>query len=410
MFHGYRRNLAEYESLRFRVAAPPRNAPGSQQKPAVAPPDQPFRVGVFTTEDNDYDQTLTMTAALQQYPTYTVTPNGWSRGFWFLITAATVGNAATTAFAADAPFNAAFQIKLTDVGGREIFGPLGGYDWMTTVNLGAYQNVGDPRADPVFSVTSGGGGTGGSFTMCLYLPLEVVNRDALGAVENKSSSSTFKIYLTLNTGAAVYTTAPTALPPVRVRILSDGYTEPDATDAMGRTLAQGPPAAGSVQYWTNENLAQNAGNFTYNITTGLGYPIRMIIVKILDGSNTRSGGDANWPDPATFKLGKVQLFQRYKQFWISRMAKTYGFFPKDVNGATLTVDGGLVRENGVFPIWMNQDFDLAPGSELRNGYLVTKTGNVLQLTGALGGSGTVFMTVNYVIPVNKDAASLRAGK
>jgi hypothetical protein len=408
MFHGYRRNMGEYESVRYRTAAPPRQTESKQAAPA--PPDQPFRVGVFTTEDNDYDQTLTMTAALQQYPTYTVTPNGWSRGFWFLITAATAGNAATTAFAADAPANAVFQIKLTDVGGREIFGPLGGYDWLTVVKLGAYQNIGDPRADPVFSVTAGAGGTGGSFTMCLYLPLEVVQRDALGAVENKSSSSTFKIYVTLNTGASVYTTAPTTLPPVRIRILSDGYTEPDTLDAMGRPLAQGPPAAGSVQYWTNENLAENAGNFTYNITTGLGYPIRMIIVKILDGSNTRSGGDTNWPDPATFKLGKVQLFQRYKQFWISRMSKMYGFFPKDVNGQTVTVDGALTRENGVFPIWFNQDFDLMPGSELRNGYLVTKTGNVLQLTGSLGGSGTVFMTVNYVIPVNKDAASLRAGK
>lgn len=373
------------------------------QQAAQAPPPQVFRVGTYETELPDYDNPVTMLTGTAAFPTYTVTPTGWLRGFWFLFECVAAGNSANVAFKADAPFCAVNKITFKDVGNREVFGPLGGFDWETVMKFGGYFEIGDPRSDPTFSVTTGNGSAGGSFTMVMYLPIEAVSRDALGDIENKSSSSAYKIECVLEGSTAVYTTAPTALPTVRLRITSDSYTEPAAADAMGRPLAQAPPAAGTMQYWTSENIALNAGSAKYLLNNGIGYPIRNIIFKLVDSTGSRAQGDADWPDPVTFTFGQVQLFQRFTKLWISRMGKNFGL-------TSAATDASLGRENGVYPVWFNKDFGFKPGVELRNSYLVTKTGNTLQWAGTIGGTGThtLYAAVNYLVPPGNDAARLRA--
>lgn len=386
-------------------AATAAKARPGQAQPQAAPPPQIFRVGVYDTELPDYDQNVTMITSTVNYPTYTVTPTGWLRGFWFLFECTTSGNSANVAFKSDAPFNAVNKITFKDVGNREVFGPLGGYDWETVMKFGGYFEVGDARSDPVFSVTTGTGGTGGSFTMVMYLPIESVQRDSLGDIENKSSSSAYKIEVVLEASGVIYSTAPSTLGSVRLRITSDSYTEPAAADSMGRPLAQAPPAAGTMQYWTSENIALNAGAAKYLLNNGLGYPIRNIIFKLVDSTGSRAQGDADWPDPVTFTFGQNQLFQRITKLWISRMAKNYGL-------TSATVDSSLGRENGVYPVWFTRDFGFKPGAELRNALLVTKTGNTLQWAGTIGGSGThtLYVAVNYLVPPGNDAARLRASR
>lgn len=380
-----------------------RPAAGKQQAPA--PPPQIFRVGVYAAETNDYDEQRTMATSTGNFPNYTLTPDGWHRGLWFLVECTTAANAATVAFQADGPFSAIDKVTFKDVGNREIFGPLSGYDWLNVMKFGGYHEIGDPRSDPVFSATTGAGATGGSFTFVMYLPAEIVQRDALGDIENKSSSSSFRVETVLAASTSVYSTPPTTLGTVRLRIVEDGYTEPEAADGMGRPLAQAPPAAGTLQYWATENDALNVGAAKYLIQNGLGYSIRHINFKLLDSTGSRATGDADWPDPVTFSFGKVQLFQRYKKIWISKMAKDYGL-------TSTSTDVSLGRELGVFPVWFTKDFGLRPGQELRNGYLNTKPGNVLQWAGTIGGSGahTLHVAVNYVIPPGNDPARLRAAR
>ena len=154
------------------------------QAAAAAPPPQVFRVGVYETELPDYDNPVTMLTSTVQFPGYTVTPTGWLRGFWFLFECTTAGNSANVTFKPDAPQCAVQKITFKDVGNREVFGPLGGYDWSCTMKLGGYFEIGDLRSDPTFNATTGTGGAGGSFTMVMYLPIEVVGRDALGDIEN----------------------------------------------------------------------------------------------------------------------------------------------------------------------------------------------------------------------------------
>jgi len=380
----------------------PTKAP-AKAAPAVA--SQPFRVGVYEQETNDYDEGKVMLTSDTSFPNYTLSPNGWLRGLWFMFQHTTSGNAATVAFKADGVFAAVKKVTFKDVGNREVFGPMGGYDWLTVMKFGGYHNIGDPRSDPMYSATTGAGATGGSFAFTMYLPIEVVNRDALGDIENKSASSAYKVEVVLAQSSDVYSTAPTTLGTVRLRIVEDGYNEPEAVDMMGRALAQAPPAVGSTQYWATESDAVNAGSAKYLIQNGLGYSIRNIIFKLVGADGLRATGDADWPDPLTFSFGKVQLFQRYKSIWVTKMARDFGL---NVTGT----DVSMGREAGVFPVWFTKDFGLAPGNELRNAYLNTKPGNVLQWAGSIGGSGshTLYTTVNYVVPPANDPGRLRASR
>lgn len=391
-------------------------AKGGQAQAQV--PSWPFPTGVLRSENPDYDQSKAMAGTAVQMPNYTLEPTGWLRGLEFQVDITVAGNVTNVvAFAADGPFNAINKITFKDTGNREVFGPLGGYDWMTIDKFGAYANVADPRADLSFTQTVGAVGTGGSASFILYLPLELVARDALGTVENKSDNTAWKAEIWIEGTTVVYpSVAPSTTPTVRIRITEDSYTEPAATSGGGRPFADTPPRVGTLQYWVQEASAGLSGTNQYNLDNGIGYPIRNLIYKLVRSAGTRANGDADWPDPVTLTYGKVQLFQRYKNLWISKIGRSYGANPPTTTTAagvtTANVDTAGGRENGVFPVWFTDDFDIAPGSELRNGYLVTKTGTVLKWKGTLVGGNTDILNVlsNYVIPPNNDYYSLLSGR
>lgn len=388
--------------------------PGTKQGQAPPVRKQPFPVGVLKVENPDYDQSLTQTTGTQQFPNHSFEPTGWLRGLWFQFDMTVTGQSTNSVtFTGDTPFAVVNKFTLKDVGNREVFGPMGGYDWMTTNKFGGYFEVGDPRADIAYSATTGTGSTGGSFTFLLYVPLELVGRDALGAVENKSSSSAWKAELFMDSQANTYGQVPSVQGSLRVRVTEDAYTEPAAADEHGRPLSQTPPAVGTLQYWVTENsggIGGASGTLNYNLDNGIGYSIRNILYKLLRSGTSRANGDADWPDPVTVTYGKVQLFQRYKTTWISKMSRAYGFTIQP-GGTTNTADTPLNRENGVFPVWFTDDFTPQPGAELRNGYLNTKTGTVLKWKGTLGASASADQLnalINYVIPPGNDPGRLRA--
>ena len=380
-----------------------------QAAPAPAAP-WPFPAGVLRIENPDYDQTKVQTAAAQQFPNYTLEPTGWLRGLWFQFDMTVTGQATNSVtYSKDNPFSVVQKFTFKDTGNREVFGPLGGYDWMTIDKFGGYHTIGDPRADQTFVATTGTGSTAGTFTFCLYMPLELVNRDSLGTTENKSDNSAWKAELFMDSQANTYNQVPSVMGSLRVRITEDGYTEPEMAAPSGRPFSSTPPLPGTLQYWVSENAILPSGAAPYNLVNGISYPIRNLIFKAVDvAAGTRAGGDTAWPDPVTLTYGKVQLFQRYKTTWISKMSRAYGL--SGAAGAAATVDTAMQRESGVFPVWFNDDFDYSPGNELRNGYLNTKTGTVLKWKGTLGASVTLFVAVNYVIPPGNDYYALLSGR
>lgn len=384
---------------------------GAAQKGGNTPPARPypFPVGVYESGVQDYEAALTQTAAPQQFPVWNISPTGWLRGLWFDFTMTTAANAATVVFNADpiaGGFSGVQKVILYDLGGEVVIS-LAGYEWLVINKFGGYFEVGDPRADLTFSQTAGAGGTGGSYHFLLYLPFEVVARDALGVVQNESKPG-WKVELWADSSTQTYTTAPTTLGSLRCKGFPDSYTEPAAAAPNGRPFAQTPPLPGSLQYWKSENNGLPSGNAKYDLSNGIGFPIRNIIYYARDASNsTRATADGNWPDPVTLLIGNINYFTRSKNLWIGKMSRAFGLAAV---GATVpSVDTAQGRENGVFPVWFTTDMDGHPGDELRFKYIDTQVNSLIRWQGSNGAALTLYALVNWIATPSKNRYALISG-
>jgi hypothetical protein len=386
-------------------------APSGANAKQAPPAPLPFRVGA-QPEDN-VDLTLaavTLTTATQPLTTYHPSAESFLRGVWISVTGTTATNAATVVFQGDAPFVAIQSISFTDVQQRFITGPLSGYDLHVINKFGGYMFVNDPRADVTYVATAGvGAGLGGSFTFNLYLPLEFDCRTGMGSLVNKSTASTFSVNVTLNTLASVYSTLPTNPPSVAVTFSQEAYLQPAGADAQGNPLSQSPQAIGSTQYWSRSVVggagALSLGGFqNIQLQGGLGFPIRTIALEVYDASNsTRATGDTDFPSPLLLTYKGVQLFNRVKSLWKTKMGRWYGL-------TSATADTALGVENGIYVQPFNLDNTNQPGSAmLGNGMLQTNTGTVLAISGSMVASATIYELCNWIVPANGNPGSIRAG-
>lgn len=376
----------------------PKQSGAKNAAPAVRP--YPFPVGVYESTVQDYDNTVTLAATPVLAPLWNVSPTGWARGYWldFLFTSTT---GTVTAATGDMPFAGIQKITIYDLGGEVVLQLLG-YEWLVMQKFGGYFNVGDPRADLTYTYVTGAGGT---THFIGYLPYEVVVRDALGTVQNESKPG-WKVEIWLD--AAGIAQAASTAGNVRVRGYIDSYTEPAAAAPNGRPFSQTPPLPGSLQYWKSENVSLPSGTVKYDLTNGVGFPIRNLIYYVRDaGNSTRATADGNWMDPATLLVGNINFFTRSKNLWISKMSKDYGMV--GYGGAPPAADTAMGRENGVFPVWFTKDMDLAVGAELRFKYLDTQVNSLIRLTGSMGGTTTFFVLANWLATPSKNRYALISG-
>lgn len=385
---------------------------GAVQKGGNAAPARPypFPVGVYESGVQDYENVLTQTAAPQQFPVWNVSPTGWMRGMWFDFTITTAANAATVVFNVDPTaggFSGCQKVILYDLGGEVVLS-LAGYEWLVMNKFGGYFDVGDPRADLTFSQTAGvGGGLGGSAHFIFYLPFEAVARDGLGVVQNESKPG-WKVELWADSSAQTYSTPPTSLGTIRVRGFLDSYTEPAAAAPNGRPFAQTPPLPGSLQYWKSESNPIPSGNAKYDLSNGIGFPIRNVIYYARGaGDSLRATGDTNWADPATLLIGNINYFTRSKNLWISKMSRAFGL--SNLGATSPAVDTAQGRENGVFPVWLTQDMSSHPGDELRFKYIDTQVNSLIRIQGTFGAALTLYAMVNWMATPSKNRYALISG-
>jgi hypothetical protein len=384
--------------------------PGQGNAPPLRP--FPFPVGVYESAVIDYDNSAQQQTTPVQFPIWNLSPTGWLRGVWYDFNMVTSANAAATAFVLDPTaggFMGIQKIILYDLGG-EVVVSLSAYEWLNMNKFGGYFEVGDPRADFTASQTPGAGGTGGSFHWMLYVPLEAVRRDSLGVVQNESKPG-WKIEVWMDSSTQTYSVSPTTLGTLRIRGTIDSYTEPASAAPNGRPFMQAPPLPGTLQYWKSESATLPSGNAKYDLTNGVGFPIRNIIYYARDaGNSTRATADGNWPDPATLLIGNVNYFTRLKNLWISKMAKEYGFSPYNATLWTVVApDIAQGRENAVFPVWFTSDLDAHPGDEARFKYLDTQVNSLVRFQGTFGAAVTFFALVNWLATPSKNRYALIGG-
>lgn len=383
--------------------APPANRPGGngngggQQRQQVQP--RPFVAGTRRVDKATYDNTRTLTVSTQDLPVYECDPNGYLRGMYLLVECTTAANAATVTFAANGPFNVIDTITFNDTNNKPIIGPLNGYDLYLCVKYGGYAFIDDAKLSPIYSVTAGAGATGGSFAFVLPLPVEISRRDGLGSLTNKSASSTFDVTIRLAANATVYGTPPTSAGSVRVRIQQWGWMDPNATDMRGRPVAQNPPANGTTQFWAKQSYVLNSGAVNFRLQ-GLDSLIRNMVFMLVDNANSRTQGDADWPDPFNLQYETTQPIARLRSIWRHMIAEMFGY--------TGTADAANGRDLGVYPEVFDYDFAAKPGGESRLGYLPASSATNLSINGSIGGSGshTLYVLVNKIVPANGDPMAL----
>lgn len=363
---------------------------------------RPFVAGTRRIDEPIYDSTASIAAGSVDLPSLEVDPNGFLSGLWILVEATTAGNAAATAFQADGPFNALDLINFQDTNSQPLVGPMNGYDMMLVDKYGGYAFQGDPKASPIYSATTGAGATGGSFTFILWVPAELVRRDALGALPNKSASSTFSLNLRLAPSATIYSTAPTNAASVRVRVLLEGWQDPNVADIRGNPVTPNPPGVQTTQYWHKQNYTLSSGAMNQRLQ-GIDSLVRNLIIVARDENNARAQGDTEFPDPFTLLYETSQIVNRGRTFWRHFIASHYGY--------TAAAEAANGRDNGVYPLTFCQDFGLKPGAETRLGYLPVSSATNLVMSGTIGGAGAnnYALLVNKVVPAGGDPLQLTGG-
>lgn len=370
-------------------------AAGGAKKPVML---RPFRVGVQVVDDEPYDVTVTMNASTQALtPQYEIPSTGFLNGVFILVEATVTSSTATATststgvgvLAADGPYNCIDNITFTDTNNSEIVGPIGGWDLYVINKWGGYAFQDDPEVNTdLFTSTTNAtasSSAAGSFSFVLRIPVELVPRDALGSLPNKSSSTPFKVKTTLAAIGTVFANSATVGPSVRFRMTPESYWEPTATDGSGNPVADQPPGVNTTQYWNKTDYTVNVGSFSTLLTNSVGFPVRNLGFVLRDSNLSRSQGESDWPDPFKLQLQSNVIVDRIKKLWKARMTRDFNYL------AAGDAAGG--KDNGLYWLPFNKDFGPKPGWESRRAYLRTTDGMRMQAKGTIGGSGTHTLTV-----------------
>jgi hypothetical protein len=381
------------------VQANPGTGKGAEKKVQL----RPFRIGVQVIDDEPYDVTVTLGAGAQSLtPQYEVPSTGFLNDIYLLVENVVTSNTATATststgvgvLAADGPYTVIDTIIFSDTNNAEIIGPIGGWDLYIINKWGGYVFQDDPEANTdLFTSTTNAtasSSAAGSFSFCLRIPVELVPRDGLGSLPNKSSSTPFKVKITVAGLSAVYANTATVGGACRFRMTPVSYWEPTATDGSGNPVSNQPPGVNTTQYWNKTDYTVNVGSFSALFTNSVGFPVRNLGFVLRDSNLSRAQGESDWPDPFKLQLQSNLLIDRLKKIWKKRLTEDYGYLA--------TGDAANQKDNGLY--WENycRDFGHKPGWETRRGYLRTTDGMRLQGKGTITGSGVHTLTVytNYV--------------
>lgn len=319
----------------------------SQQRPAPQQPQAiPFIRASKRASQQDFGVTgVTLGANQQQIGPVDIQTNGFLRYLELYVSQTTASNAATVAFTGDGPFNALQNVTLQDPSSEFIVSPYTGYELMLAEKYLGYAGPPpfvDPRSDPNYLATTGSGGTGGSFTFVVKVPLEDRVRDGFGAVPNSAANKNYRLQAFWATSGTVFSTGPTTpAPNLQMQITNFYWTEPPASIAGAPTVST-PNGNGTVSYLDRETFtALTSANNPPLIWKNVGRVIKSVLFVERDSSNVRQ--DSDWPDPMTIWVNGFPLYYLPKHTWLSEMADTTGYA---TNGQAKNTSGGL--DTGVF--------------------------------------------------------------
>lgn len=386
--------------------APEAPAKGSKDGKQAVTAVRPFVTGTRTLESETYTQSVTVGASTQALTPYEFQVDGYLSRALIRVTCVTAANAAATAFNADGPMIALQSVVFEDIGGKQILGPITGWNLYVLNRFGGFVYNADVKANATYSVTTGAGATGGSFNFTMPLPIQVRKRDGMGSLPNRNASATFRLKVTVNTTTAIYSTAPTTPGTLTVRVEQQGWATSDQRDYKGNGAAPTPNGVGSLMYTDIESIVLSAGQFTQRMGN-YGGQTRLWAFELRDSVGSRAQGETDWPSLFEIEIDKVKCYSRTVNTWDTIMSEDYG-----LSATAEAVATGNTKLNGVKVIHWLDDFGLQPGAENSFRYQPITPNTAIYLSGTIGGAGAHTLNVmkNYMSAVGDDPRQLTGGR
>lgn len=386
---------------------------GMNQSPNAPTSAIPFTRGSSDASMRDATQQLAF--ASSQSVQIQLQTNAFLAAIVIEVTTVAAANAAAVAYTADAPYNYINLIRLDDPAGQGIIAPITGYQlYLLNKYLPDTGCLFDPAADPNFNLVAGSGGTGGSFSFRLVLPVEHRHRDAFGAVNNSAANQRYLITLTTNPSTTVYSVAPTTPPTnVNLTLYQQYWTSPPATvtTSQGSSQVQPTPSGlGTVAFVRYERHNEVSGGGSPQVQlNNVGDYISTLIFILRNASNQRdgttnagvqpSGVSGDWCLEFDWWVNDFQLHALNIGDWQRQTSRLYQY-----NAAMGPSAGGIATTTpntnakaldvGVFVLTSNLGlFDLIRNYEPAGQYLPTDSTTKLQIRGSTFGAGASYLEV-----------------
>lgn len=377
------------------TAAAPASASTDAAAEPAAPGVIPFVRGSGLGRYKFFDRSgMTLLANTQDLGPIPIKAYDYMRSLVVKVINTTPGGGTAVTLTEDAPWNYFTTVKVEQPNGQTMYQVSSGFSAAMIHAHGGYAGYNDPRQ---FNdhLNTAGGGTAPATTFAFRIPFELNIRDALGALPNKDANAPFNLYLSLNTLANVYGGAPTT-PTFRVQVWLEAWDQPPTT-LDGSSVETTPPNMNTLQRWTEQPIAYNAGQFDMQLKR-LGNYIRMIVPIVRRNGSTRANGDADWPDPQQVVLDEDTKDNIARFAWLQDMYEKWNYGPPGSTADLFSVTTGPGRFNGVFPYDYCHEFNGQVGHELGDLYLPTIESEAYILRGVYGNAGTATVLVNEVLP------------
>ena len=322
----------------------------------------PFRRATTERADQVVFDTLTQTTARQQLERQ-IEGSGFLYALMLRVICTTAGNAATVAFAEDAPWTALDSIVLRDANGEIV--NLGGYDLYISnlVNRQYAVRYQDQSASTYLNnlVSGVGAGLGGSFAFVARVPVGLNRRSLRGILGNQDRAQKYQLRTDLGASTSVYTTSPTTLGSITVERYYENYSVPSAMSPIGAPQQVLPSDYGTVHFSTavTSESAPSASSKINHYLKRIGNTIRWIALIFRAGSGTtpRATAEASPPTNIRVKLGEDATFNETYQYRRALMFERFGF---DMPSGVLVYD-------------TMHDFAAAAGFEVGDDYWHTQS-------------------------------------
>lgn len=274
---------------------------------------------------------------------------------------------------ADAPWNVLDSIQLADVNGQPLV-QLSGYDLYLSNLFGGYAFHGDPADYPGFVQSAT------ELRFQIRVPVEIVQRNALGALPNMNAAMTYKLKASVAPLNEVYASNGTGAS-VRIRATVEAWANPAAVDLNGVPNTVAPPAVGTTQNWSEYVAPTVNGQNTIRFPR-VGNIIRTLVFVNRDTSGDRT--DSGIPDDLRLLIdGNVWKHNAFG-YELQRIFELYGY-------------GAGERPAGVWVLPLTDDFDGTPGQEVGDLWLSTTGATRLELQGVFSAAGSLTVLTNDIL-------------